>query len=257
MHGRKLAQVDITLISAEHVKQKREKLLKYGEMDKARKVNVKKIGLGARGLRIHLVHEDGWQWWKELIEGMSPITDENGTYSYRFLQPGEDAFKHFVVHIPDQWLTDREAAPRIFKDEVMTQDPTFEEFEWECRWLGTKTDGSRPVAVMRMSIPADRAEWLLTYNEEAPGSLLYGIESHYLFPDDPDSRKRRPPTAGMGAEGRGGIRPPPPSGSREEEETEEEEDELAGGGDDLELIDLNESLLNDEELDDKDKKKEN
>ena len=61
----------------------------------------------------------------------------------------------------------------------------------------------------------------------------------------------------MGAEGRGGIRPPPSSGDREEEETEEEEDELAGGGDDLELIDLNESLLNDEELDNKDKKKEN
>ena len=77
--GRKMSQVDITLISAEHVKAKREKLVKYGEMQKARNVNSLKIGLGAAGLRIHLAHADGWEWWKELVEGIPPIRDEKGS----------------------------------------------------------------------------------------------------------------------------------------------------------------------------------
>ena len=57
--GRKLGQVDITLILAAHVEAKAEKLIKYRELAKAKRVKSKKIGLGVHGLKIHLAHEDG------------------------------------------------------------------------------------------------------------------------------------------------------------------------------------------------------
>ena len=211
MPGRKLTQVDITLISQEHVKQKREKLIKKGDMAKARKVNTKKIGLGVHGLRIHLSQEEGWEWWKELVEGMPPTTDEEGTYSYKFLKPGEEAFKHFLVHIPDDYLLDREAAPGIFKDEMLSTSPIFEEFHWEARFVRSNTRGPRPVATMRLIIPTESVESVMAYLPGKPGRIQYGIETHELHPFKPGSRPRPRVPDGVGAGDAGRFPPPPPS----------------------------------------------
>ena len=252
--GRKLGQLDITLISAAHIEQKAEKLIKYGEMAKARRTKPVKIGLGAHGLRIHLAHEDGWEWWKELVEGMDPIEDENGSYSYRLLKPGEEAFKSFFVYVPDIRLMDRSAAPTAFRNELLSIEETWEEFEWECRFVTTRTGGVRPVVVMKMTIPENRAEWLLTHCVDGDGRscIQYGAERHRLYPDEPFSQRRHRPGAGGGGGAPEGHRPPPSEGGGEDDgedvvvEVEEDDEEtLADGGGNPEELD--EKLLDDED----------
>ena len=220
--GRKMSQVDITLISAEHVKAKREKLVKYGEMQKARNVNSLKIGLGAAGLRIHLAHADGWEWWKELVEGIPPIRDEEGEYSYKFLKPGESAFRYFTVNIPDPELTDREKAPLIFKNELITCEEFFEKFEWKCWFVGSRRGGPRPTVCMRLCVPEQYVDWLLTHNK---GCIQYGVERQKLTPDVPDSRPRPARRDGVGAGKPGGTVPPEGARDREDEEREYEEED--------------------------------
>ena len=228
-----------------HVEQKAEKLVKYGEIAKARRVKSQKIGLGVHGLKIHLAHEDGWQWWKELVEGMAPISDENGSYTYRFLKPGEEAFRSFLVYVPDDQLTDREAAPTLFRNELLTNEETWEEFEWECQFVGTRVYARRPVVVMKLTIPEDRTGWLLTHCSSR-GCIQYGAETHKLWPYKPGGRSRPSVAAGAGPGGPGEDLPPPSEGDGEDDgeevDNEEDEEDLAGGGEEID-----EAILDDQD----------
>ena len=101
----------------------------------------------------------------------------------QFLRPGEEVFRNFVVFIPNDKLTDREAAPTLFRNELLIDEQTWEEFEWECRFVGTRTYAQRLVLI----IPEDCVGWLLTHCE-SKGCIQYGVEMHKLWPDKPGSQ---------------------------------------------------------------------
>ena len=117
------------------------------------------------------------------------------------------------------------------------------------------TRGPRPVVTMKLIVPAERAELVLTYLPKSPGRLRYGIETHELHPFKPGSRPRPRVPEGMGAGGAGRLPPPSSSwdGEEMEDEVEEEEEHLAGI--EMEKLDINE-LLDDKDSDEMDKEQE-
>ena len=220
--GIKMSQDDITRLSQLHVSAKRAKL--RGEIEKQQNVRSLKLGLGIRGIRIHLAHDDGWAWWKELVEGFPCLEDRDGGYAYRFLKPGESLFRHFKMFVPDIDLLDDEAAPGLFKEEVNVCNTSLREVDWEARKIGVSLSGSRQVVVMKLSLPSSAVQAVL---DEHKGQLLYGMELQRIYPFRP---KRLHPAAGRGGHG-GGPEGAHPAGDRmdEDELATEELDELFEG----------------------------
>ena len=217
-----MSQDDITRISQLHVSAKRAKL--RGEMEKQQNVRSLKLGLGIRGIRIHLAHEEGWAWWRELVEGFPCLDDRDGGYGYRFLKPGESLFRHFKMFVPDRDLLDDDAAPSLFKEEVNVGNTSLREVDWEARKIGVSLSGSRQVVVMKLSLPTSAVQAVL---KEHDGQLMYSMELQRIYPFRPG---RPRPAAGRGGHG-GGPEEAHPAGDRmdEDELADEELDELFAG----------------------------
>ena len=121
--------------------------------------------------------------------------------------------------------------------------------------MRSNTLGPRPVATMRLIVPVERAESVLTYLPKAPGRIKYGIETHELRPFKPGSRPRPRGSDGMGAGGARGPPPPPSSGDGEEMEDDVEEEEEHLAGIEMEKLDLN-ALLDEKDSDEMDNEQE-
>ena len=67
----RMSQLDIPRISQLHAMAMEDKIDDDDE-DKIDRVTPLKIGLGGRGLKLHLAHEDGWAWWEELVGSIPP-----------------------------------------------------------------------------------------------------------------------------------------------------------------------------------------
>ena len=175
--GVKMTHDDITRLSQLHMSTKRQKL--RGQLEKQQNVGNHKIGLGVRGIRIHLVHDDGWAWWQELVDSFPQLEERDGGYGYRFLRPGEGLFRHFRVKVPDLDLLDDDAAPDLFKEEVLGGNTSLRDVEWSARKIGTELFGSRQLVVMKLSIPSEAVQAVL---QEHGGQLKYGMELQRLTP---------------------------------------------------------------------------
>ena len=167
--------------------------------DKIDQVTPLRIGLGGRGLKLHLAHENGWAWWEELVASIPPLDDKDGGYSYKFLRPGQEPYKYYRVAMTDPRLADKAEGMNVFLRGVQRMNRPLKGIPFTPRAVGSFSVDMIPSTVILISVAVEDVLAFELALDELGWELRMGIESHRVTVSQPP--KRGPATGGPGMRG--------------------------------------------------------
>ena len=221
--GVRMTQLDIPRISHLHSVAMDEKI-GDDEVEKIDKVTPLRIGLGGRGLKLHLPHEDGWAWWTELIAGIPPLDEEDGGYTYKFLRPGQEPFKYFTCTMSDPRLADKDDGVNVFQRAVRRQNRPLARVPFTPSVVGMSSVDMIPSTVIQMCVAVEDILAFELAMDELGWQICMGIEKHRVTASRPPRRwpNRRAPGVGEGPSLGGGLEPRTEADEYTEEEAMDE-----------------------------------
>ena len=210
----RMSQLDIPRISHLHSIAMEEKIADE-DADKIDRVTPLKIGLGGRGLKLHLAHEDGWAWWEELVAGIPPLEERDGGYRYKFLKPGQEPYRYYRCVVSDPRVADKTKGADVFLRAVRRMNRPLKDIPFVPLAVGTTSVDMIPSTVMQMCVAVENVLAFELALDGLEWQLRMGIEKHRVTASNPP--KRRSHRAAPGVPGA------PSSGAGPEGETEADE----------------------------------
>ena len=183
----RMTQLDIPRISQLHTIAMEEKI-DDDDDDKIDRVTPLRIGLGGRGLKLHLAHEDGWAWWEELVASIPPLDDKDGGYSYKFLRPGQEPFKYYRVVMSDPRLADKAEGMNVFRRGVRRLNRPLKDIPFTPTAVGTSSVDMIPSTVILISVAVEHVPAFELAMDGLEWKLRMGIESHRVTASKPPRR---------------------------------------------------------------------
>ena len=150
----KMSQLDIPRISQIHAMAMEEKIDDDDEA-KIDRVTPLRIGLGGRGLKLHLAHEDGWAWWEELVAGIPPLDDKDGGYSYKFLKPGQELYKFYSCFVSDPRVADKAKGMDVFLRGVRRMNRPLKGIPFTPQAVGMTSVDMIPSTIIQMCVAVE------------------------------------------------------------------------------------------------------
>ena len=202
----RMSQLDIPRISQIHAMAMEEKIDDDDEA-KIDRVTPLRIGLGGRGLKLHLAHEDGWAWWEELVVGIPPLDDKDGGYSYKFLKPGQEPYKFYSCTVSDPRVADKAKGMEVFLRGVRRMNRPLKDIPFTPMAVGMTSVDMIPSTIILMCVAVEDVLAFELALDQLEWQLRMGIEKHRVQASKPPRRwfggapgePRGPPSgAGLG-----------------------------------------------------------
>ena len=203
----RMSQLDIPRISQLHAIAMEDKIDDDDEA-KIDRVTPLRIGLGGRGLKLHLAHDDGWAWWEELVGSIPPLDDRDGGYSYKLLKPGQEPYKFYSCTVSDPRVADKAKGMDVFLRGVRRMNRPLKGIPFTPMAVGTTSVDMVPSTVVQMCVAVEDVLAFELALDELEWRLRMGIEKHRVTVSKPPRRwfvgatgEPRGPSSGAGLGG--------------------------------------------------------